>query len=570
VKSITVMLAAMLAAMAALGPARAAEPAPKPWWKGAVIYEIYPRSFQDSDGDGLGDLNGITRRLDYLADLGVDAIWLTPIYPSPQVDFGYDVSDYRAIDPRFGTMADFDRLVAAAAKRHIRVVMDLVLNHTSDQHQWFKQSRRSRDDPKRDWYMWRDGRAGGPPNNWISIFGHSAWKYDAGTKQYYLHQFLPEQPDLNWRNPAVETAMFDAARFWLDRGVAGFRLDAVTSIYEDPAFRDAKPTGGISNFGDPNQDRAMTDNLPEVHDVIKRLRKVADGYAGNRVLIGETYLPNVAELDKWYGTLGSNGGGDELTLPMDLQLGFADRPDAATLRARIMDAETGIHRREPLYVFDNHDQRRSWDRLGDGVHNDAIAKVAATVLLASRDTAMMYYGEEIGMPTTDPARKEDVRDPNGVTGWPKEKGRDGSRTPMQWDAGLNAGFSVAAKTWLPVPASYAVRNVAVEERDPASLLNWHKRLIALRRAYPALRDGDMRLVATGDTNVLAWVRRVAGRPAVLVACNVSAETHTLRLAPDEVAGRARVLLASAKGAPGVDVAALALDPYGVFIGELAR
>ncbi len=568
-KSITVMLAAMLAAMAALGPARAAEPAPKPWWKGAVIYEIYPRSFQNSDGDGLGDLNGITRRLDYLADLGVDAIWLTPIYPSPQVDFGYDVSDYRAIDPRFGTMADFDRLVAAAAKRHIRVVMDLVLNHTSDQHEWFKQSRRSRTDPKRDWYMWRDGRAGGPPNNWISIFGHSGWKYDALTNQYYLHQFLPEQPDLNWRNPAVETAMFDAARFWLDRGVAGFRLDAVTSIYEDPAFRDAKPTGGISNFGDPNQDRAMTDNLPEVHDVIKRLRKVADGYAGGRVLIGETYLPNVAELDKWYGTPGSNGGGDELTLPMDLQLGFADRLDAATCargswtprlastaasRCRVRQprsaAELGPARRRRA-------QRR--DRQGSGDRAARLARHRNDVLRRGTGDADDRSGAKGRC-----ARSE------RVTGWPKEKGRDGSRTPMQWDAGLNAGFSVAAKTWLPALASYVVRNVAVEARDPASLLNWHKRLIALRRAYPALCDGDMRLVATGDTNVLAWVRRVAGRPAVLVACNISAEAQTLRLAPDEAAGRARVLLASADGASGVDVAALALEPYGVFIGELAR
>lgn len=566
-KIMTAILAAALATMTALAPARAALPAAdaKPWWKGAVIYEIYPRSFQDSNGDGLGDLNGITRRLNYLADLGVDAIWLTPINPSPQVDFGYDVSDYRAIDPRFGTMADFDRLVTEAGKRHIRVVMDLVLNHTSDQHEWFKQSRRSPSDPKRDWYIWRDGRAGGPPNNWNSIFGHSAWQYDPATKQYYLHQFLPQQPDLNWRNPAVETAMFDAARFWLDRGVAGFRLDAITTLFEDPQFRDAALTGGISNFGDPNQDRAMTDNLPEVHDVIKRLRKVADGYAGDRVLIGETYLPNVTELDRWYGA-----NGDELTLPMDLQLGFADRFDAATLRARIADAETGIHRREPLYVFDNHDQRRSWDRLADGAHNDAIAKVVATILLASRDTAMIYYGEELGMPTTDPVRKEDVRDPNGITGWPKEKGRDGSRTPMQWDASANAGFSGAAKTWLPVRPSAATRNVEAEARDPASLLNWHKRLIALRRAYPALRDGDTRLMAIDDPHILAWERSAPGHAPVLVACNISAEPQTLHLARGEAAGRARVLLASADGAPTADVSALALAPYGVFIGELAR
>src|SRR5271156_5079434 len=291
----------------------------EPWWKHALIYEIYPRSFQDSNGDGIGDLKGITQRLDYLQSLGVDAIWLSPIYPSPQVDFGYDISDYENIDPQYGTLADFDHLLAEAKKRNIRIIMDMVMNHTSDKHPWFIESKSSLTNPKRDWYVWRDGKGPGiPPNNWQSAFGHSAWKYDPTTKQWYYHKFYAEQPDLNWRNPAVEKAMFDAVRFWLDRGVAGFRLDAIPTLFEDPQLRDEKELGGTNAYGDPILADNYTDNLPEVHDVMRRLRAMVASYPGDRVLIGETYLPNIQELDKWYGGASHN----ELNLPMDMQIGI--------------------------------------------------------------------------------------------------------------------------------------------------------------------------------------------------------------------------------------------------------
>jgi alpha-glucosidase len=501
--------------------------AAEPWWKHALIYEIYPRSFQDSNGDGVGDLKGITQRLDYLQTLGVDAIWLSPIYPSPQVDFGYDISDYENVDPQYGTLADFDQLVAEAKKRNIRIIMDMVMNHTSDKHPWFIESKSSRTNPKRDWYVWRDGKGPGiPPNNWQSEFGHSAWQFDPTTNQWYYHKFYIQQPDLNWRNPAVEKAMFDAVRFWLDRGVAGFRLDAIPTLFEDPQLRDAKETSGTNAYGDPNLDNTYTDNLPEVHDVMRRLRTVVASYPGDRVLIGETYLPNIQELDKWYGGASHN----ELNLPMDMQIGFTNKLDAGLFRERIEDVETKVHGNQPLVVFDNHDNARSWNRYGDGVHDAAIARVVATMLFTTRATAMMYYGQEIGMVTTTPSRKEDVKDPIGIIGWPKEKGRDGERTPMQWDTSLNAGFSTAATTWLPVAPDYKTVNVEVEGREPSSLLNWYKRLIELRRTDPALRDGALTMLDSTNPNVLSYLRKgPAGAASVVVSLNFTAQPQTVSL-----------------------------------------
>jgi len=497
------------------------------WWKHAVIYEVYPRSFQDSNGDGVGDLKGITERLDYLQSLGVNAIWLSPIYPSPQVDFGYDISDYEAIDPQYGTLAGFDRLLAEAKKRDIRIIMDMVMNHTSDKHPWFIESKSSRNNPKRDWYIWRDGKGPGiPPNNWQSVFGHSAWTYDPATKQWYYHKFYAAQPDLNWRNPQVEKAMFDTVRFWLDRGVAGFRLDAIPTLFEDPEFRDEKETGGVNAFGDPNLDNSYTENLPEVHDVMRRLRKLVESYPGNRVLIGETYLPNIQELDKWYGGSSHN----ELNLPMDMQIGFINKMDAGLFRQRIDDVETKVHGNQPLIVFDNHDNPRSWDRYGDGVHDAAIARVIATILYTTRATAMMYYGQEIGMITSTPTRKEDVKDPVGITGWPKEKGRDGERTPMQWDTSKNAGFSTADKTWLPVASNYKTVNVKVEDGEPDSLLNWYKKLIEMRATDPALREGPLIMLDRTNPNVLSYVRKgPPGSPSVVVALNFTAQPQTISL-----------------------------------------
>jgi len=549
------------------------------WWKHAVIYEIYPRSFQDSNGDGIGDLNGITERLGYLEALGVDAIWISPMYPSPQVDFGYDISDYENVDPQYGTLKDFDRLVAEAGKHHIRVVLDMVLNHTSDKHKWFIESASSRTNPKRDWYVWNDGKPGPngtrlPPNNWVSGFGGSAWQWMPQTKSFYYHKFYKQQPDLNWRNPEVEKAMFGSMQFWLNRGVAGYRLDAIPTLFEDPQLRDEPVVPGKNAQGDPNLKPIYTENLPEVHAVMRRMRAMVDKYPdskypGERVLIGETYLPNTAELDKWYG----GAKKDELQLPMDMIVGFANKLDVNTFRTKISEVETEVHGSQPLLVFDNHDNIRSWERYGDGVHNTQIAKLIAAMLFTTRATALMYYGEELGMTTTTPTRVEDVKDPIGRTGWPKEKGRDGERTPMQWDASnRQAGFSTDAKTWLPVPANYKTVNVQTELADPNSMLNWHKKLIAMRRELPALRDGGMVMVDTTNASVLSYVRTApgVGHP-VVVALNMTAQPQkiALDLSPAGISSKAvKTLLTNDSSLQGVTTTSITLPAFGSWVGEV--
>jgi alpha-glucosidase len=573
------MAAAGLVAQTSVKPAGAPPASDSTWWKHAVIYEIYPRSFQDSNGDGVGDLNGITERLDYLQALGVDAIWISPMYPSPQVDFGYDISDYENVDPQYGTLKDFDRLVAEAKKRNIRVVLDMVLNHTSDKDKWFIESASSRRNAKRDWYVWNDGKKGPdgkpvPPNNWVSLFGGSAWEWMPQTKSFYYHRFYKQQPDLNWRNPEVETAMFGAMQFWLDRGVAGYRLDAIPSLFEDPQLRDEPATGGTNAQGDPNLKNIYTDNLPEVHDVIRRMRamvaKYPDSkYPGDRVLIGETYLPNTAELDKWYG----GAKKDELQLPMDMIVGFSNKLDATMFRARISEVETQVHGSQPLLVFDNHDNIRSWERYGDGVHNEQIAKLIAAMLFTTRATALMYYGEELGMVTSTPTRVEDVRDPIGRTGWPKEKGRDGERTPMQWDATApQAGFSMSATTWLPVASNYKTINVQTELKDPNSLLNWHKKLIAMRREVAALRDGGLVMVDTANASVLSYVRTApAGGHAVVVALNMTAQPQkiALDLTPAGISQKAvRTLLTDNDSLQGVSSTSMTLPPFASWVGAV--
>ncbi len=525
--------------------AAAASSSAAPWWKQAMVYEIYPRSFQDSNGDGIGDLNGITSRLGYLQGLGVDAIWIAPMYPSPQVDFGYDISDYQTVDSQYGTLADMDRLIAEGRKHHVRVILDMVLNHTSDKHQWFIEASSSRTNPKHDWYVWNDGISADapgvtayqkhfehdgrvPPNNWVSGFGGSAWEWVPAVHQFYYHEFYKQQPDLNWRNPAVENAMFGAMQFWLDRGVAGFRLDAIPSLFEDPGLRNNPELGGINAQGDPNVGDTYTNNLPEVHDVIRRMRAMVAKYPGDRVLIGETYLPNTAELDKWYGGTAHN----ELQLPMDMLISFHgdhDKLDADSFRQHIAEVQTQIHGSQPLLVFDNHDNVRAIDRYGDGVHDDLINKALATMLFTTRATALMYYGQELGMHTTTPTRREDVRDPIGITGWPKEKGRDGERTPMQWTAGPQAGFSANPHTWLPIPSSYKTINVAVESKDQNSELNWFKQLIALRRDLPALHSGAMTMLDTDNHSVLSYVRSTGSGPSVVVAMNFTNTPQTVTL-----------------------------------------
>ena len=548
----------------AAAAAHETSPSADPWWKHALIYEIYPRSFQDSNGDGIGDLNGITQRLDYLKTLGVDAIWLSPMYPSPQIDFGYDISNYEAIDPQYGTMADFDRLVAEAKKRNIRIILDMVMNHTSDKHPWFIESESSRTNPKRDWYIWRDGKGPGiPPNNWQSAFGHSAWEYQDKTKQWYYHKFYIQQPDLNWRNPQVEKAMFGTVSFWLKKGVAGFRFDAIPTLFEDPDLKDEKILPGKNPYGDPNIDGSLTENLPEVHDVMRRLRKLSDSFPGDRVLIGETYLPNVQELDKWYG----GAKHDELQMPMDMQVGFLNKLDVNAMRQRINDAEHNIDGNQPLFVFDNHDNVRSLNRYGDGTHNTDIARVVATILLTSQSTALMYYGEELGMTTTVPTRIEDVKDPVGRTGWPKDKGRDGERTPMQWNASPEAGFTTSDHPWLPVPASAKTVNVADEVKDTTSLLNWYKMLIELRRDNPALHDGTLTMLNTSNDKVLSWKREVAGSPTVVVACNFTSDSQTIDLSGGgSKEGKTLVKTPGMSDPPSLDK--VELSPFGVYVGQV--
>ena len=560
------------------------------WWKNAVIYEVYPRSFQDTNGDGIGDLDGITKRLDYLSALGVDAIWLTPVYPSPQVDFGYDISNYEDIDPQYGTLADFDRLVSEANKRHIRVLMDMVMNHTSDQHEWFLQSRSSRDNPYRDWYCWHDPSAssgqapgqtatdkGAPPNNWQSLFGHSAWQWDEKTRQYYYHKFYVEQPDLNWHNPAVHDAFKEIIAFWLKRGVGGFRFDAITTLFEDPSLadegvrldKDGKPV--MNAFGDPQLDGSKTDNQPGVHEVIQEMRVEADkfittGFPGTRVLIGETYLPNIGELKKMYGTPEK----PEFHLPMDTQVGMINKLDVTEFRQRLIDAETHLSTNIPLLLFDNHDNPRIDARYGDGVHDVDIQRAMATILLASRGSALVYYGDEIGMMTTPPMRKRDVKDPIGIIGWPKEKGRDGERTPMQWDGTAKAGFTSGAP-WLPVPPSAKTINERAEEIDPNSLLAWYKALIRLKKTLPALENGANIMLDTENTKVLSWMRQATGAPQVIVSVNFTANQEIVDLTLGEAGMSPRELKTLLKTPGGPDTVALnriVLGPYGVYIGEV--
>jgi alpha-glucosidase len=545
-------------------PALSADRKPKDdpdWWRHAVFYEIYPRSFADSNGDGIGDLAGIRSKLGYLRKLGVDAIWITPCYPSPQVDFGYDVSDYENIDPTYGTLGDFDNLQDSAKKKNVRIIMDFVLNHTSDQHKWFIDSRSSRTAEHRDWYIWRDGKADNqPPNNWLSIFGGPAWKLDPATNQYYYHFFYPQQPDLNWRNPAVENAMFDVTRWWYERGVAGFRLDAVNILFEDPSLKDNPILPGTNKFGDPEMKNLYNDGLPEVHDVMRSLRKVADEYSS--VLIGETWTETAEEMKQYYGAKH-----DELQMPMFLH--FTELKFSAPEFRRAINAVESSGE-WPVFVISNHDIVRSYTRYGDGTHDDQIAKLMAGMYLTLRGTPIMYYGEEIGMANNDPKREEDVKDPIGKIGWPAEIGRDGERTPMQWNDSSNAGFTTGTP-WLPIPDSYKTHNVASEEKDPNSVLSFYKKLLALRRQNPGLRDGDYVPLNQDDPHVLVYLRR-SQKAMVLVAFNMSSTNQIVDLSKsDGIAGKRRILLAApASQGKQSNVSTLNLEPFGVYIAQIAH
>jgi alpha-glucosidase len=454
------------------------------WWQTTVIYQIYPRSYQDSNADGIGDLAGISRRLDHLVDLGVGAVWLSPIFRSPMADFGYDISDYLDIDPLFGTLDGFERLAQEVHERGLRLLLDLVPNHTSIGHPWFVESRSSRINPRRDWYLWRDPAAdGGPPNNWLSEFGGSAWTLDALTGQYYYHAFLPQQPDLNWRNPDVVDAIHDVMRFWLRRGADGFRVDAIWHLLKDEQFRDNPPNPDFSPRDPPTKRllRLFSGDRPELHDVIAGLRRVVDEFP-DRLLIGEVYLP-IEKLAAYYGR---NLAGAHLPFNFSLLETNWHARDVARLIDRYEAALPAGG--WPNWVLGNHDRPRIASRIGR-----AQARVAAILLLTLRGTPTLYYGDEIGMPQASiPASR--VRDPleKNLPGF--GLGRDGARAPMPWDATRFAGFS-EVEPWLPLSQDSHSRNVVNLSSDPMSILNLHRRLIAVRRAKRCLQVGAYRSCA---------------------------------------------------------------------------
>jgi alpha-glucosidase len=474
------------------------------WWQRGIVYQIYPRSFMDSNGDGVGDIPGIRQRLDYLTWLGVDAIWISPIYPSPMADFGYDISNYVDIHPLFGTLAEFDRLLEEAHRRDLKVILDFVPNHTSDQHPWFLESRSSRENRRRDWYIWADPRpGGGPPNNWLSDFGGSAWELDERTGQYYYHAFLKQQPDLNWRNPAVVQAMHDVLRFWLRRGVDGFRVDVIWYLIKDEQLRD-NPANPAYREGEPPHHALLpvhTADRPEIHGVVAGLRRVIDEFP-DRVLIGEIYLP-IERLVAYYGTDLSG-----THLPFNFQL--IQTPWNARAIKALIDAYEGALPKGgwPNWVLGNHDKSRIAARVGR-----AQARVAAMLLLTLRGTPTMYYGDEICMRDV-PIPRHLVQDPfeRNVPGL--GCGRDPERTPMQWDATPGAGFTTGLP-WLPISADWHEVNVAALAGQPRSMLSLYRSLIALRRAEPALALGAYVPVhAEGD--LLAYLREGFGRRFLIV------------------------------------------------------
>ncbi|HEY0068411.1 MAG TPA: alpha-amylase family glycosyl hydrolase [Chloroflexia bacterium] len=511
------------------------------WWQKGVIYQVYPRSFMDSNGDGVGDLPGIQSRLDYLEWLGVDAVWLSPIYPSPMADFGYDVADYTGIEPMFGTMADFDRLLADIHRRGLKLVLDLVPNHTSDRHAWFLESRASRDNPKRDWYIWRDpAPGGGPPNNWLSAFGGSAWQWDEPTRQYYLHSFAVEQPDLNWRNPEVEAAVFEAIRFWLDKGVDGFRVDVIYVMIKDALFRDNPPNPDFVEGQDPSHSQVhlYTNNRPEVHGIIRRMRQLFDEY-DERVIIGEIYLP-YPELMRYYGS-----NLDEAHLPFNFQLILlpwqADIIRAAVSTYEALLPELGW----PNWVLGNHDQHRIATRVGR-----AQARVAQMLLLTMRGTPTCYYGDELTMLDVD-IPPEMVQDPQELGKPGLGLGRDPERSPMQWDSSPNAGFTTG-KPWLPTAPDYTLYNVAAEREDPTSMLMLFRQLLALRRASPALSVGGYTDVPSDAPDIFSFMREHEGE-RLLVVLNFSHEARVFSMQSSDAV--AEVALSTVPGRSGqVDLA----------------
>jgi alpha-glucosidase len=528
------------------------------WWQRGVIYQIYPRSFMDSDGDGIGDLPGIIQRLDYLSDtLGVDAIWLSPFYPSPMADFGYDVADYTNIDPVFGDLEDFDELVKNAHEKDLKVIIDFVPNHSSDQHPWFIESSSSKNNPKRDWYVWQDAKPdGSPPNNWLSVFGGSAWEWHPPTNQFYLHSFLKEQPDLNWRNPSLKETMFNVLRFWLEREVDGFRIDVAHFIMKDPLLRDdpLKKTPS-SNFHKPlgeydSQVHVHSQNHADIHPLYREIRQLLDDYSleSPRVSIGEIHIFDWDSWAQYYG-----GELDELHMPLNFQL-LGVEWKASRVRQIVDSLEAAIPPGAwPNYVLGNHDEMRIASRM-----STAESRLAALLLLTLRGTPTMYYGDEIGMlEATIPPELQ--QDPWGVR--VPGLGRDGCRTPMQWEEGRFAGYSPpnTKHTWLPLGENYRQANIKTQLDQPDSLLNLYRTILAFRKSSPSLQVGAYAPLDGCPQDCYCYYRQLDNYPKILVALNFSQGDQQIKLTEQH---KGRLLLSTNLDREGeVDLSKFALRPY---------
>jgi alpha-glucosidase len=535
------------------------------WWRGAIIYQIYPRSFFDSNGDGTGDMAGITRKLDYVSSLGVDAIWISPFFKSPMRDFGYDVSDYRAVDPIFGTNADFDTLLSAAHERGLKIIIDMVLAHTSDQHRWFQESSQNRKNPKSDWYVWAEAKADGtPPNNWLSVFGGSAWQWDARRRQYYLHHYLRTQPNLNWHNQEVVEAMFGEVRFWLDAGVDGLRLDAITTLTHDPELRDNPAlnpdpiaTRSLAEGNNPFnwQQLIYSRDQARTLELLGELRSLVDQY-DSRYLIGE-----VADVEMISVSAKYTRTGEHLHSCYNFEL--MQRPFSASSLSEVIEkTEAILGRGWTTWAMSNHDNTRVVTRSGriPELQGDdrALAKLLLAALLCFRGGACVYQGEELGLTEADLAF-EDLRDPWGIEFWPDFKGRDGCRTPMPWSSGLaNAGFS-NVKPWLPVPREHLALAVDEQEKDPNSVLQMFQRFAAWRKQHPALVRGEAALVQANEP-ILA-IERTLGDERILCLFNFSNQSagYPASNAWIPIDGH------GFEGA-GIDQGKILLGPFGVWFG----
>ncbi|WP_067965895.1 alpha-amylase family glycosyl hydrolase [Nocardiopsis trehalosi] len=531
------------------------------WWRRAVIYQVYPRSFADGDGDGVGDLRGVIGRLDYLADtLGVDALWIGPLYRSPQVDFGYDVSDHTDVDPAFGTLADADALIAAAHERGLRVILDFVPNHTSDRHPWFVEARARRDAPRRDWYVWADPAPdGGPPSNWTSEQGGSTWEFDAATGQYYLHSYHRTQPDVNWRHPGLRAAMLDVLRFWLDRGVDGFRIDALHMIAKDPALTDnpprddAAPNGADRQHPDHDTQWHVHDRMhPDLFDHIARMRALLDDYGArtgrSRIAIGEV---EAMPWESWVRFLGRDLDG----VHWSFNFNFLETPwEPKALRLSIEAQEEALPEGAwPNHVLSNHDRPRLAGR-----HGERSVRVAAVLLLTLRGTPTLYYGDELGLP--------DVAIPPEC--WRDPLGRDQARAPMPWTSEPGGGFGPpgGGEPWLPVPPEYRERSVAAQLADPDSVLNLYRRLLALRRRSPALLSGAYVPLEEGGDDCLAYLREAPGQ-VVAVVVNFGGDAVEVELPRP---GRTLLATDRAEVPPGPARSGVVVPAYGGVVVELER